>query len=159
MPVLYGVFMFMGVSALRGMQFFERILILFMPAKHQPDVPYLRHVSANRVHIFTIIQIISTAGLYLIKFIDSVAITFPILVLATCGIRKLLDFVFTQRELFWLDDILPGSGGKKKKGGKKKQDEEEDDDAFEDSHHQEQQRLNGAAYPTKSNLKTNKSVS
>ena len=29
-------------------------------------------------------------------------------ILATCGIRKLLDFVFTQRELFWLDDILPG---------------------------------------------------
>ncbi len=29
--------------------------------------------------------------------------------MATCGIRKLLDFVFTQRELFWLDDILPGA--------------------------------------------------
>ena len=29
--------------------------------------------------------------------------------MATCGIRKLLDYVFTQRELFWLDDILPGS--------------------------------------------------
>ena len=30
-------------------------------------------------------------------------------VLATGLIRKLLDFVFTQRELFWLDDLLPGS--------------------------------------------------
>ena len=29
--------------------------------------------------------------------------------MATCGIRKVLDFVFTQRELYWLDDILPGS--------------------------------------------------
>lgn len=27
---------------------------------------------------------------------------------ATCGIRKILDFLFTQEELFWLDDILPG---------------------------------------------------
>jgi hypothetical protein len=34
---------------------------------------------------------------------------FEFKVLATCGIRKLLDYVFTQRELFWLDDILPGS--------------------------------------------------
>ena len=33
-------------------------------------------------------------------------------VLATCGIRKLLDFVFTQSELFWLDDILPGAKNK-----------------------------------------------
>ena len=29
--------------------------------------------------------------------------------MATCGIRKLLDYVFTQSELFWLDDILPGA--------------------------------------------------
>ena len=100
-----------------------------MPAKHQPDKPYLRHVNTRRVHLFTIIQVCSTAGLYLIKYIESLAITFPILViylflyyllristlkinikvLATCVIRKLLDFVFTQRELFWLDDILPGA--------------------------------------------------
>lgn len=29
--------------------------------------------------------------------------------MATCGIRKLLDYTFTQQELYWLDDILPGS--------------------------------------------------
>jgi hypothetical protein len=102
-----------------------------MPAKHQPDKSYLRHVNTKRVHLFTIIQVLSTAGLYCIKYVESVAITFPILVkknffqifwniitcffflkfkvLATCGIRKLLDYIFTQRELFWLDDILPGS--------------------------------------------------
>jgi hypothetical protein len=28
--------------------------------------------------------------------------------MATAVIRKLMDNVFTQRELFWLDDILPG---------------------------------------------------
>jgi hypothetical protein len=35
--------------------------------------------------------------------------------LATCGVRKLLDFVFTQRELFWLDDILPSKHSADKK--------------------------------------------
>lgn len=109
MAVLYGVFMFMGVSALNGMQFIERILILFMPAKYQPDYKYLRYVSTKRVHLFTFIQILSFAGLYAIKYIKQVSILFPILVLATCGIRKLLDYVFTQGELFWLDDIIPGS--------------------------------------------------
>jgi anion exchange protein len=114
MAVLFGVFMFMGVSALKGMQFVERILILFMPRKYQPDRPYLRHVNTRRVHLFTIIQFFSIAMLYVIKYIQVVAITFPILVLATCGIRKLLDFVFTQHELFWLDDLLPGSSSKNK---------------------------------------------
>ncbi len=28
---------------------------------------------------------------------------------ATSILRKYLDYVFTQSELFWLDDILPGS--------------------------------------------------
>ena len=80
MAVLYGVFLFMGVSTLKGMQFFERILILFMPAKYQPDLKYLRFVNTKRVHLFTLIQLVSTAGLYLIKFIDAVAILFPVMV-------------------------------------------------------------------------------
>lgn len=51
-----------------------------MPAKYQPDHSYLRHVNTKRVHLFTIIQILSTAILYVIKYIDTVAISFPILV-------------------------------------------------------------------------------
>ncbi|CAF1226295.1 unnamed protein product [Adineta ricciae] len=108
MPVLYGVFLFMGVSALRNMQIFDRVLLIFMPQKHQPDHPYLRHVRISRVHLFTGIQIISLAGMFAVKSVKSIAIGFPLLVLATCFVRKLMDRVFTQEELFWLDDILPG---------------------------------------------------
>ncbi|CAF0827165.1 unnamed protein product [Adineta steineri] len=108
MPVLYGVFMFMGVTALRNMQIFDRILLFFMPQKHQPDHPYLRHVRITRVHLFTIIQVIALVGMFAIKSIKSIAIGFPLLVLATCFVRKLMDKIFTQEELYWLDDILPG---------------------------------------------------
>jgi hypothetical protein len=102
MPVLYGVFMFMGVSALRNMQvshtrsillitidnvryvsfnkIFHRFLLFFMPQKHQPDYPYLRHVRITRVHLFTGIQLISLVGMFLVKSIKSIAIAFPILV-------------------------------------------------------------------------------
>jgi hypothetical protein len=44
MPVLYGVFLYMGVASLNGLQFFDRILLILMPKKYQPDYPYLRHV-------------------------------------------------------------------------------------------------------------------
>ena len=30
-------------------------------------------------------------------------------VLALVGIRKVMDYIFEQKELFYLDDILPGS--------------------------------------------------
>ena len=51
MPVLYGVLMFMGVNTLNGMQFIDRCLLFFMPAKHQPDAMYLRHVPLKKVCI------------------------------------------------------------------------------------------------------------
>ncbi|VDQ03091.1 unnamed protein product [Trichobilharzia regenti] len=42
MPVLYGIFLFMGISSMYGIQMFQRISLLFMPVKYQPDYPYLR---------------------------------------------------------------------------------------------------------------------
>ena len=109
MPVLYAVFLYMGVSTLMGLQVVDRILIILMPAKYQPDYSFLRHVSTNRVHMFTIVQILSTAAMFIVKQIDAIAITFPLLVVFTCVIRKGLDYVFTQRELYWLDNLLPGA--------------------------------------------------
>lgn len=47
MPVLFGVFLYMGVASLKGLQFFDRLLIMFMPNKYQPDYMFLRQVSRN----------------------------------------------------------------------------------------------------------------
>ena len=33
MPVLYGVLMYMGVNTLRGMQFIDRLALMFMPTR------------------------------------------------------------------------------------------------------------------------------
>lgn len=80
MPVLYGVFFFMGVSALNGMQFVDRILIMFMPQKYQPDLKFLRHVPLPKVHLFTIIQIVCLAILWVVKSFKAIAIAFPLMV-------------------------------------------------------------------------------
>lgn len=109
MPVLYGVFLYMGVSSLRGMQLVNRIMIMIMPPKYQPDYMYLRHVRTNRVHLFTVIQVICLGILWAIKSVKSISIAFPIMVLAMCFVRKGLDKIFDQRELKWLDDIMPES--------------------------------------------------
>ncbi|XP_023285569.1 sodium-driven chloride bicarbonate exchanger-like isoform X2 [Seriola lalandi dorsalis] len=106
MPVLYGVFLYMGASSLRGIQFFDRLRLFGMPAKHQPDFIYLRHVPLRKVHLFTIVQLSCLALLWIIKT-SKAAIVFPMMVLALVFIRKLLDFMFTKRELSWLDDLMP----------------------------------------------------
>lgn len=129
MPVLYGVFLFMGVAALKGMQvyiyitnvtlyilctskvlfhnifsqhfvssfffiysekmtiasvvlfqFVDRLALIFMPKKYQPDHMYLRHVPIKRVHLFTFFQIVCLAVLWVVKMIKSISILFPVMV-------------------------------------------------------------------------------
>ena len=46
--------------------------------------------------------------MWTIKFIPVTSIGFLLVLLATCGLGKLLDYVFTPRELYILDDLLPG---------------------------------------------------
>ncbi|XP_041933578.1 sodium bicarbonate cotransporter 3-like isoform X6 [Alosa sapidissima] len=122
MPVLYGVFLYMGVSSLKGIQFFDRIKLFGMPSKHQPDLIYLRYVPLWKVHVFTLVQLTCLVLLWVIKA-SNAAVVFPMMVLALVFIRKLLDFFFTKRELSWLDDIIPESK-KKKEDDKKKQKQE-----------------------------------
>ncbi|XP_028984947.1 sodium bicarbonate cotransporter 3 isoform X6 [Betta splendens] len=123
MPVLYGVFLYMGVSSLRGIQLFDRIKLFGMPTKHQPDLIYLRYVPLWKVHVFTVVQLSCLIVLWVIK-VSAAAVVFPMMVLALVFIRKLLDFCFTKRELSWLDDLIPESKKKKEDDKKKKEKEE-----------------------------------
>uniref|UniRef100_A0A8C4DJ00 Anion exchange protein n=1 Tax=Dicentrarchus labrax TaxID=13489 RepID=A0A8C4DJ00_DICLA len=119
MPVLYGVFLYMGVASLSGIQFWERIKLYLMPPKHQPDFSFLRHVPLRRVHLFTLVQIVCLAVLWILKS-TFLAIIFPVMILGLMVVRKLLDLIFSQHDLAWLDDILPDKDKKKKEDEKKK---------------------------------------
>uniref|UniRef100_A0A673NQ28 Anion exchange protein n=1 Tax=Sinocyclocheilus rhinocerous TaxID=307959 RepID=A0A673NQ28_9TELE len=119
MPVLYGVFLYMGVASLNGVQFMDRLQLLLMPAKHQPDLIYLRHVPLRRVHFFTFIQVLCLALLWVLKSTVA-AIIFPVMILALVAVRKAMDYVFSQHDLSYLDDIMPEKDKKKKEDEKKK---------------------------------------
>lgn len=45
LAVLFGIFLYMGVTSLNGIQFYERLHLLLMPPKHHPDVTYVKKVS------------------------------------------------------------------------------------------------------------------
>ncbi|XP_054144249.1 anion exchange protein 4 [Melozone crissalis] len=110
MPVLYGVFLHMGVTALNSIQLTARVQLLLMPAKHQPDLAYLRHVPLRWVHLFTAIQLLCLALLWLLKSTVA-AIIFPVMLLALVGIRKGLERIFSPHDLSWLDGPAPGAAG------------------------------------------------
>ncbi|XP_059515370.1 electrogenic sodium bicarbonate cotransporter 4 isoform X1 [Myotis daubentonii] len=117
MPVLYGVFLYMGVASLNGIQFWERCKLFLMPAKHQPDHAFLRHVPLRRIHLFTLVQILCLAVLWILKSTVA-AIIFPVMILGLIIVRRLLDLVFSQHDLAWIDNILPEK--EKKETNKKK---------------------------------------
>ena len=113
MPVLYAIFMYMGVTPMGELELYKRICLLFMPKKHQPDYIFTRHVRLYRVHLFTFIQIICLIILYGLKMNKTISITFPMMVVCLVFIRFALNYVFTDRELNYLDDILPALRKKK----------------------------------------------
>uniref|UniRef100_A0A8D2DUD1 Anion exchange protein n=1 Tax=Sciurus vulgaris TaxID=55149 RepID=A0A8D2DUD1_SCIVU len=117
MPVLYGVFLYMGVASLNGIQFWERCKLFLMPAKHQPDHAFLRHVPLRRIHLFTLVQVLCLAVLWILKSTVA-AIIFPVMILGLIIVRRLLDFIFSQHDLAWIDNILPEK--EKKETDKKK---------------------------------------
>ncbi|XP_070332108.1 electrogenic sodium bicarbonate cotransporter 4 isoform X2 [Odocoileus virginianus] len=117
LPVLYGVFLYMGVASLNGIQFWDRCKLFLMPAKHQPDHAFLRHVPLRRIHLFTLVQILCLAVLWILKSTVA-AIIFPVMILGLIIVRRLLDLVFSQHDLAWIDNILPEK--EKKEADKKK---------------------------------------
>lgn len=142
MPVLYGVFLYMGIASLNGLQFFDRIFLFFMPKKYQPDYPYLRQVPLSRVHLFTLIQIACFISLWLVKSFQQTSILFPIMLVVMIGIRKSLDFVFTKKELQVLDDILPEF---------KRQHRLDDEEALQQETDGDEKKINGL-HVTKSSV-------
>ncbi|DAA24888.1 TPA: solute carrier family 4, sodium bicarbonate cotransporter, member 5 [Bos taurus] len=117
LPVLYGVFLYMGVASLNGIQFWDRCKLFLMPAKHQPDHAFLRHVPLRRIHLFTLVQILCLAVLWILKS-TMAAIIFPVMILGLIIVRRLLDLIFSQHDLAWIDNILPEK--EKKEADKKK---------------------------------------
>ena len=105
--VLYGVFLYMGVSSLGGVQFIERCGIVFMPSKYQPDHLFLRHVPLRRVHLFTLIQTLCVVAMWGLKLIKPISFTFPLCVMAMCFVRKAMERFFSANELGWIDELIP----------------------------------------------------
>ena len=101
MPILFAVFMYMGIVPMGELEFYQRITLMLMPKKHQPDLMYLRHVRLYRVHLFTIVQIICLILLFiLLSYINqAISITFPLMVsyfknLKFCQLLRISQYIF-----------------------------------------------------------------
>lgn len=51
LAVLFGIFLYMGVTSLSGIQLSQRLLLIFMPAKHHPEQPYVTKVRPGSMEV------------------------------------------------------------------------------------------------------------
>ncbi|CAJ0919058.1 unnamed protein product, partial [Mesorhabditis belari] len=136
MPVLYGVFLYMGIAALGGIQLWDRILLFLMPMKYQPDTIYIRHVPIKKIHLFTFFQCVCLAGLWTVKSIKITSILFPIMLVVMVGVRKVIERFFTEKDLKYLDDPMPDFHLRKKEDLKRRQSEGEEIEIETNDEHQ-----------------------
>lgn len=104
LAVLLGVFLFMGLSSMPGLQFWQRILLFFKQPSKYEDTPYTRYMSPGRIHLFTCFQILFFLGVFLVQNIKAIAIIFPFMTLLCIpGRLFLLPRFFEGWELLLLD--------------------------------------------------------
>ena len=102
MAVLFGLFLYMGVTSMKGNQLFERIRLWFMDQEKYPSEYYLRVVPHKKVHLFTLIQAVSLAVLWIVKT-SALAILFPMFIALLVPIRFLMNRFFDKEHLYLLD--------------------------------------------------------
>ncbi|XP_038586476.1 anion exchange protein 2b isoform X1 [Micropterus salmoides] len=109
LAVLFGIFLYMGVMSLNGIQLTERMMLLLMPPKYHPDHSYVRKVRTLRMHLFTCIQLVCLAVLWAVMSTQA-SLAFPFVLLLTIPVKIfLLRRIFNVREIACLDadDVEP----------------------------------------------------
>uniref|UniRef100_A0A8C2ZK17 Anion exchange protein n=1 Tax=Cyclopterus lumpus TaxID=8103 RepID=A0A8C2ZK17_CYCLU len=103
LAVLFGIFLYMGVMSLNGIQLTERMMLLLMPPKYHPDHTYVRKVRTLRMHLFTCIQVVCLAALWAVMSTQA-SLAFPFVLILTIPVKMfLLSRIFTPREIACLD--------------------------------------------------------
>ena len=97
--VLFGVFLYMGVSGMNGVQFFDRVFLCFQHPKHHPSVSYAQKVKPMRMVLFTVMQALGLVLLWIVKSIPAIALAFPFVVAMMIPYRASLKYIFTETEL------------------------------------------------------------
>lgn len=105
MAALYGIFLFMGFSSLRGIQFIERLGFLVMDSKLYPINHYTRRVPVRTIHLFTLFQFVCLVLLCIINVAPNelVRIMFPVFIALLVPLRFVLDRLFDKDHLAFLD--------------------------------------------------------
>ncbi|XP_010862875.1 solute carrier family 4 member 1b (Diego blood group) isoform X1 [Esox lucius] len=100
---LFGIFLYMGITSLNGIQLWDRILLLLVPKKYHPNELYATKVSTGRMHLYTAIQVVCLVVLWIVKS-SPVSLALPFVLILTIPLRvAMTGRFFTELEMKCLD--------------------------------------------------------
>uniref|UniRef100_A0AAQ4S301 Anion exchange protein n=1 Tax=Gasterosteus aculeatus aculeatus TaxID=481459 RepID=A0AAQ4S301_GASAC len=103
MTALFGIFLYMGITSLSGIQMWDRMLLLITPKKYHPDEAYATRVKTLRMHLFTLIQIVCLGVLWVVK-ISPFSLALPFVLILTIPLRMFMTgTLFSAAEMKCLD--------------------------------------------------------
>lgn len=114
--VLYGIFLYMGVSTIAGNDLFDRMqLWMIWVPDARPKYECMKKIpNTSRIHKFTFIQFMCLVILYALKSIKEIAVVFPFFLVVIALVRIVLGKYkfFSDEELKALDvcSADPGEG-------------------------------------------------
>uniref|UniRef100_A0A8C5BKJ1 Anion exchange protein n=1 Tax=Gadus morhua TaxID=8049 RepID=A0A8C5BKJ1_GADMO len=89
MTALFGIFLYMGITSLSGIQMWDRILLLMVPKKYHPADAYATKVKTLRMHMFTLIQLVCLGVLWAVKM-SPFSLALPFVLIMTIPLRMLM---------------------------------------------------------------------
>jgi hypothetical protein len=105
--VLFGLFLYMGLNTLAGNDFFDRLRLWLTDPALYPKTHYMNVVPIRTIHIFTALQLLGLASLWILKTSKvgnfPLGILFPLLIAMLVPFRMLLDRYFDPADLAILD--------------------------------------------------------
>ncbi|XP_005156133.1 solute carrier family 4 member 1b (Diego blood group) isoform X1 [Danio rerio] len=100
---LFGIFLYMGITSLSGIQLWDRMLLLLIPKKYHPNEPYATRVSTSKMHVFTAIQMVCLAVLWIVKS-SPASLALPFVLILTIPLRMFMTGrLFTEQDMKFLD--------------------------------------------------------
>jgi hypothetical protein len=103
MEVLFGLFLFMGISTLNGTDLFERCKLWMIDKHLYPQEGYMQRVPMKVVRSFTVIQVGALGLLWVLKS-SALGILFPLLIAMLVPLRQLLSRYYDDEHLTALDE-------------------------------------------------------
>ena len=105
--VLFGLFLYMGMTTLHGNDLFDRVRLWFTDPALYPKMHYIRQVPLKTIHVFTALQLLALMLLWILKTSKigafPLGILFPLLIALLVPFRLSLNWFFKAEHLEALD--------------------------------------------------------